>query len=256
MAIAPQIPLHKANDIKSNMINESIGLKCMLPFISNSSTKLRKKKSVRFPASEAKMCEVVCNVDRCSSMNRDERDTLWYSAEEFTGFKNQARTVSRRIRNRNVAFGFNNACMFGDILPGFPTYLEDDATSEDSCNRGLEFRMSIERQKNKIIAKKAVLEAQRRLRRKFLYDAARGVVTDRTDSENRLASVAAKFSHSARDLAIKTGMVDFVTAYPLSLDAVPANLSIIPMNENQCYRRRNSNTIDDTPASKRIRCTH
>merc|ERR1712071_409074 len=71
------------------------------------------------------------------------------------------------------------------------------------------------------IAKRAVLEAQRRLRRKNSYDAARGIIPDRIDSDNRLAAVAAKFTKGARHHAIQAGMVDFVTAYPLSIETDP-----------------------------------
>lgn len=252
MALHPTTALHQAD-----LSNDCLLTKCAPHYVDSSNGGQRRDKKisrVRFPTSAEQMCEVVCNIMPSSSMNQSERDIRWYSAEEFTSFKNTVRTISKKIRDRNGPCGSDSSFISHTQNSTSRIYYDIDGTCiSDGCNRGLEFRMSLERQRNKIIAKKAVLEAQRRLKRKNLYDASRGIIPDRIDSDNRLAIVAAKFSLSARDVAIRTGMIDFITAYPLTSEPTYPQDPIPTVSDDESPLRKHSFSAESNHPNKRIR---
>eukprot|EP00957_Ditylum_brightwellii_P031607 2396815-Ditylum_brightwellii.AAC.1 len=84
-------------------------------------------------------------------MTDEEKQAAWYSVNEITAFRNDARETSSRIRKRNSSQGSVHK----------PQHeLIDDI--EDS--RGLEYRLSSKRQQNKMLAMRMFMEYQRRLR--------------------------------------------------------------------------------------------
>lgn len=141
--------------------------------------------------------EIVGEVTPCSFMSEDERNELWYHQSDLNQFKTEARELCRRIRDLDE-----------DRQP-----LMDVARGDigcDDCTRGLEHRVSIERQKNKFLAMRAVLKAQARY-----------------NKPEQLALVASKCTAWAKEIALCTGYQDFYCAYnPALLHLVPETPSV------------------------------
>ena len=113
--------------------------------------------------------EVVTDVPRGSSLSKEERSKLWYHQDDLIGFKNEARNLSRKIRTNSLG--------------------------DKECDRGLEHRISIERQKNKCLAIRAILKAQ-----------------DRHHPE-QLARIASRCTAWAKEVALLAGHQDYYQAY-------------------------------------------
>mmetsp|Transcript_9230 Transcript_9230/g.14310 ORF Transcript_9230/g.14310 Transcript_9230/m.14310 type:complete len:211 (-) Transcript_9230:2-634(-) len=115
-------------------------------------------------------------VDEIPTMSASERADVWYTKVDLDQFKEKARIASRRIRR-------------------------DLPLKEDSdCTRGLEQRVSLQRQKSRWITIKAVLEAQRRF--------GKGMDT--------LSAISKQCSRRAIHQAHVTGKQDFCDAYDLN----------------------------------------
>ena len=110
-------------------------------------------------------------------MTQAEKSHAWYSKNELQGFKKRARSISSMKK-----FEVGNMCF-----------------------RGLEHRTSIPRAKAKKYAIWAVLEVQKRLRRRLVDTPMDDVVA--------LAVVAQKLTLPARNLASSTGSDDALEAY-------------------------------------------
>ena len=93
---------------------------------------------------------------------------------------------------------------------------EDDDEKKDggrTTPRGLDYRSSLERQRNRLIAIRAVLECQRRLRSGQLPATCPSSATN-VSREVHLALISAKCTRWARELAALIGRRDFYEAYP------------------------------------------
>jgi len=141
--------------------------------------------------------EIVGEVISCSSMTAEERDELWYHQSSLSQFKTEARELCRRIRDVDVG-----------SQPLLDVARVD--TTAAACTRGLEHRASIERQKNKFLAMRAILKAQARY-----------------EKSEQLAMVASKCTAWAKEIALCTGYQDFYYAYnPALLHLVPQTPSV------------------------------
>jgi hypothetical protein len=153
---------------------------------------LRRRRRVSFQEPQ-----VVSEVTPCSSMTPEERSEIWYQQTDLIGFKNEARDLSRRLR----------------------AYPEQ----EEEC-RGLEHRISFERQKRKLLAIRAIIKAQ-------------------TRHPDQLAMIASRCTAWAKEIAVLTGHQDFYQAYnPALLHTVPTTL---PETEFPSMRKRQVFVIND-----------
>jgi hypothetical protein len=125
---------------------------------------------------------IVSYVTPASSMSQEERDAAWYPTNHLDAFKTEARSLSRKLR----------------LEPW-------TCTKGSSHARGLEHRVSLERQRNKIMALRCILKAQHKF----------------TDSEH-VAIAARKCTAWAREVALVEGSRDFCEAY------CPALTSLVP----------------------------
>jgi len=144
--------------------------------------------------------EVVATLPPASEMSDSYRLELWYQQTDLNTFKNNARDLCRQIRE----------C---DAVPDQPlldTRLDIALEQENDCARGLEHRISIERQKNKYLAILAILKAQQRY-----------------ETPEQLAIVASKCTAWAKEVALFTGYQDFYQAYnPALAHLVPSTPSV------------------------------
>jgi hypothetical protein len=141
--------------------------------------------------------QVVSEVIPCSSMTPEERSEMWYQQTDLIAFKNEARDLSRRLR-------------------AFPE-------QEEEC-RGLEHRISFERQKRKLVAIRAIIKAQARY-------------------PDQLAMIASRCTAWAKEIALLTGHNDFYRAYnPALVHTFPTTL---PSTQFLSTRRRGISMLDD-----------
>jgi hypothetical protein len=117
-------------------------------------------------------------------------EDCWYQQAELTSFKTNARNLCQKIRSND------------DFIdrPIFCLKMDQALESESDCARGLEQRISMERQKNKYLAMRTILKFQ-----------------NRCNSSEKLAVVASKCTAWAKDVALCTGYQDFYNAYNPSL---------------------------------------
>jgi hypothetical protein len=188
------------------------------------SMNLRRVKRVSFDKAE-----VVATVAPASEMSLDERCGLWYQNNELENFKDNARDLCRQIRN----------CDLVEEQPMLDPRLDVVLETEDQCARGLEHRISMERQKNKYLTGRAIIKAQKRY----------------TDPE-QLAVVASKCTAWAKEVALCTGYQDFYQAYN------PALAQLVPQRPTTNFpllsRKRSpasndSSSDEEVPSPKRQR---
>lgn len=145
-----------------------------------------------------------------SSLTQQERNELWYHPTELVGFKIEAREISRRIRTNNPL--------------------------DDECSRGLEHRISMDRQKNKYLAIRAILKAQDR------------------HSPQDLATIASRCTAWAKEVALLTGHSDYYRCYnPELAHLVPTT----PTMSQPLHRKRAVEVIviDDDSEEEEVRRT-
>jgi len=174
-----------------------------------------KRRTVNFATNE-KVSKVVAFIEPSSNMSVSERDSIWYRSSELENFKKSVRsTIRKRRTSRNLARRkLKEECIENSSsLISKGTDVGEFNLQDLSSDRGFELRLSAERQKNKYFAIQAVLEAQRRLKKKAAFQAKCGILTDKSDADNRLALVSARFTAEAREDALKLATIDFVTAY-------------------------------------------
>lgn len=150
---------------------------------------------------------------RGSAFTPQERNTLWYHPMDLVGFKIEAREISRRIRRNSSSF--------------------DDA-------RGLEHRISMERQKNKILAIRAILKAQD------------------LHSPQELARIASRCTAWAKEVALLAGSKDYYTAYnPELAHLVPTTPSMPRPLASGMKKKRPAEVIviDDDEQQEQVRRT-
>ena len=96
--------------------------------------------------------------------NLDERRDLWYNREDIQGFRRDAQIISKKIRDNNA----RHSHMSGDDEDSDSDYDDHDDHDDDEqdqaepvCTRGLELRVSPQRQDRKQRVVQSVLKAQR-----------------------------------------------------------------------------------------------
>eukprot|EP00540_Astrosyne_radiata_P011444 CAMPEP_0116844882 /NCGR_PEP_ID=MMETSP0418-20121206/12948_1 /TAXON_ID=1158023 /ORGANISM="Astrosyne radiata, Strain 13vi08-1A" /LENGTH=213 /DNA_ID=CAMNT_0004475911 /DNA_START=123 /DNA_END=764 /DNA_ORIENTATION=+ len=193
----------------------------------------------RRPRVSFEKVEVVGCVPPSSTMSQERRNELWYPQADLAQFKNDARDLCRRIRHSNAE---------QQPLLDVPHM---DCTKAD-CTRGLEHRASVERQRNKFLAMRAILKAQ-----------------SRCSQPEQLAVVASKCTAWAKEIALCTGYQDFYFAYnPALLHLVPqtptAKFPLVSRKRSSSSSSSSSIGSDDdslssgsveAPSSKRQRTT-
>lgn len=176
--------------------------------------------------------EFVYTAASSSLMCDSERHGLWYQRTDLNKFKKEARFLSRRLRSCD-------AVMEQPLLDTRLDVAMEAAGNE--CARGLEHRISMERQKNKYLAMRAIIKAQQRYQ-----------------TPEQLAVVASKCTAWAKEVALCTGYQDFYQAYnPALAHLVPQTLTVkFPL----LSRKRSpdgsgtpSSSDDEVPSSKRVR---
>ena len=178
------------------------------------------KKNVSF-----ERAEVVAIITPSSEMPDSYRHELWYQQIDLDEFKNNARNLCRQIRECDALID----------QPMLDTRIDIALESENHCARGLEHRISVERQRNKFLAMRAVLKAQQRY-----------------DSPDVLAVIASKCTAWAKEVALCTGYQDFYQAYnPALAHLVPSTPSVtFPLSS---HKRSRSSSDDELPSNKRQR---
>jgi len=182
--------------------------------------KPKTKRYVKFPPNE-NLSQVVAIVQPLSLISQLERNYTWYGLNELQQFKNKIRSATK-IRRSSIAL-FRRKLKFDihKISNENATSFENIASSllgscmgDGGCDRGLELRLSVKKQRNKFVAIRSVLEAQRRLRKKAAHEIAIGSKANKFDNVKRLALVSYKFTRSAREDALRMGHMDFLSAHP------------------------------------------
>lgn len=182
---------------ETTIINSGITL-ALEPVRIDSFTLEKSRKRVRRVSFEK--AEVVATVPPSSAMSDNVRNELWYQQTELTQFKNDARDLCRQIRG----------CDAVAEQPLLDTRLDLALEPQNDCARGLEHRISMERQKNKYLAMRAIVKAQQR------YQTA-----------EQLAIVASKCTAWAKEVALCTGYQDFYQAYnPTLVHLVPTTPTV------------------------------
>lgn len=151
--------------------------------------------------------EVISRIMASSDMRTEERNEIWYNHAELNEFKNEAKSLSRKLlQERNQ---------------------QSNQTADDNrCTRGLEHRISEERQRKKCLVMKAILKAQRRFK----------------NNPEKLALIAVKCTAWAREVALCTGYRDFYLAYkPSMLHLVPK----VPRVEFPMISKKRSSSSSD-----------
>jgi hypothetical protein len=155
----------------------------------------RQRRRVSFQGSQ-----VVSEVTPCTSMTPEERANIWYTQDDLIAFKNEARYISRKIR-------FS------------PEEVEE--------SRGLEHRISSERQQRKCLAIRAIIKAQ-------------------SSHPEQLPMIASRSSAWAKEMALRVGHRDFYQAYqPELAHLVPMTLPTTHPEFPSTRKREIIVTVDD-----------
>lgn len=153
--------------------------------------------------------QVVSEVTPCSSMTPEERAESWYTQDDLAAFKDEARDLCRKIR------------------------YSPEAVEEF---RGLEHRISFERQKRKCLAIRAIIMAQ-------------------SHHPDQLPMIASRCSAWAKEIALLVGHRDFYQAYqPELAHLVPTTLPTTHP-ELASMRKRQIIVIVDTDDKEAVRRT-
>lgn len=155
----------------------------------------RQRRRVSFQGSQ-----VVSEVTPCTSMTPEERANIWYTQDDLVAFKNEARDISRKIR------------------------FSPEAVDE---SRGLEHRISSERQQRKCLAIRAIIKAQ-------------------SSHPEQLPMIASRSSAWAKEIALRVGHRDFYQAYqPELAHLVPMTLPTTHPELPSTRKRERIVVIDD-----------
>jgi len=174
---------------------------------------LRPRKRVHFDTELPK----VFDDDGSDSASSSSSSSTWYSPSEMDSFREVVREAGRKAhihQLERLAGGHH-------VRPSSPPPIrggsdEDDDKEKDggrTTSRGLDYRSSLERQRNRLIAIRAVLECQRRLRSGQLPATCCSSAAN-VSPDVHLALISAKCTRWARELAALIGRRDFYESYP------------------------------------------
>ena len=180
----------------------------------------RRQKSVTFSA----VTVVKTTVVPSSTMTDERKDELWYGRDALENFKKAARRDGKAHRRESMSMPLSSRTALTSSDDDYSSSSSDDDTnglsSPGSCSqRGLEHRISLllERQRNKYVAHRAILECARRLASSPLSSPSppnRPVSTIPVDADDHLALVSSKVTRWSREVALSTGRNNFYAAYP------------------------------------------
>ena len=174
---------------------------------------LRPRKRVHFDTEPPK----VFDDDGSDSASSTSSSSTWYSPSEMDSFREVVREAGRKAhihQLERLAGGHH-------VRPSSPPPIRDGSDEDDdeekdngrTTSRGLDYRSSLERQRNRLIAIRAVLECQRRLRSGQLPATCPSSAVN-VSPDVHLALISAKCTRWARELAALIGRRDFYEAYP------------------------------------------
>ena len=175
-------------------------------------------------------------------MTDERKDELWYDHDTLENFKKAARRDSkahRRRRRQSLPLSSSSlAAASSDDDSASSSSSDGDGTTPDhglqspDSHRGLEHRISLERQRNKYVAQRAILECAQRLTTSSSAGSSsnRPTSTIPIDADVHLALVSSKVTRWSREVALSTGRNDFYAAYP------EVATSITPSIANGCPR--------------------
>lgn len=180
----------------------------------------RRQKSVTFSA----VTVVKTTVVPSSTMTDERKDELWYGRDALENFKKAARRDGKAHRRESMSMPLSSRTALTSSDDDYSSSSSDDDTnglsSPGSCSqRGLEHRISLllERQRNKYVAHRAILECARRLASSPLSSPSppnRPASTTPVDADDHLALVSSKVTRWSREVALSTGRNNFYAAYP------------------------------------------
>lgn len=170
-------------------------------------------------------------------MTDERKDELWYDHDTLESFKKAARRDSkahRRRRRQSLLLSSSSlVAASSDDDSASSSSSDDDVTTPNDSRRGLEHRISLERQRNKYVAQRAILECARRLTTSSSSSpdslSNRPTSTTPIDADVHLALVSSKVTRWSREVALSTGRNDFYAAYPeVAASATPDNANGCP----------------------------
>jgi len=170
-------------------------------------------------------------VGSSSEIYEDDRDDVWYRHSELVQFKDDARNLSRQIRG---------VCDLVEAdQPLLDTRIDLALQQTNNCSsRGLENRVSLERQRNKLLATRVIVKAQ-----------------ERYANPEELAMLASKCTAWAKEVALCTGYQDFYQVYnPTMVHLVPNTMSSkFPFDtKRSSSSRRQSDSSSSSMKKRRI----
>ena len=192
----------------------------------------RTKKKVSFKDHDVESSQE--GIFMTSSLTIEDRKSMSYSPYELKELKNEAKILVQKIHrirrlkrteliekksssqlNGNNSQKLHDATDVSDkkdksFAVAVPLFIPKPELEKDICTRGLEFDMSNERRRNKLIAIRAILELQNELRQKSLHGTYHAAML--------LRRLSYKCSRMARNIAILTGHLDFQEAYGIKDD--------------------------------------
>ena len=203
-------------------------------------------RSIRFSPVESRMY-----IPSRSSMSQCELSETWFSPYELAAMKDRARKESQKIlhyqtpqyesdliQRRQKKCSNDADIVPPSIAPNQPQLLF--RFSEDtSCVRGLELRVSFQRQQNKILARRAVLKIQGWLRNHATA----------LETATRISMVSSNCTRWAREVALEAGYTDFLEAYPMFKTTMPPPRSLMSISRTAPFplKRKRKNACTSTP---------
>ena len=188
--------------------------------------KISKKRS-RGKVTFATTCNSVVQVES----RKEDRSNAWYSQGELDymrkAVKVQAKHYKVALGSTTLKTSVNSTNMSSLVMPFENSGVEkktqvlcssESLSGSNSTFRGLEPRIFIERQRNRIIASKTVLEYQRRTLELLQAAQSKGFPEEKVEAMKegfsvRLGEICSQLSAWSRDEALNTAMYDATGAY-------------------------------------------
>lgn len=149
----------------------------------------------------------------CLEDDQDRHD-LWYNREDIRGFRRQAQMLSKKGSEGTSS---NN--------------------SEEECTRGLELRMSLQRQDRKRMIVKRILDAQ-----------------DDDCTPEEIGQIAQKHSIWSRKLALAQAHKDYYAAYHPNLTSVLPEMPAMLDCSRDVITNKRSLLLGSSMMGRRVRC--
>lgn len=203
---------------------------------------------------------------------KEDRDNAWYSQGELDymrkAVKVQAKHYKEALGSIALKTSGNSTKMSSLVMPFKNSGVEkktqvlcnsESLSGSNSTFRGLEHRIFIERQRNRIIASKTVLEYQRRTQEVLVQASqTKGLPEEKVDAmkgsfSERLGEICSQLSAWSRDEAISTAKYDATSVYGrfvyeklLPEDNINMSSQCRGVSTTVLKDRRSMNTSDET----------